>query len=580
MGQPWTLDEDITIVIRPRLAASTLLLVLLTAALHPRTTASSPEGQSESPLDRYGVWITANDPTLGPQGTVRRVLDELGLRWYAAFDNDADSVPPGAHKVMALPTRSLVAEASVRDAARKRPGSYWLIGREPNVPGGDPQAATQYAEAFAYYHRVLKEADPTAKLIGPNVLNWDATCQACPGFDLGHQWVDAFRAAYRQHEGGEPPIDVWGVETEDLNWSVLPMVNWQPLGDQLASLRAYLDAIPEQRGKPIWVTEFAIVWGYEGVEWSQQADGSWRAYPSGEYRADLIASALQGYLGWLEANADRLGIDRWLLYGSYPPPDPFMVEYAGMRLLSTPAGQTTPPGNVVRDAIQRIRSAGAAGRPPYAIAPGFRDYYDHYDGPRVLGRALSPPTAVNGVPVQYFEKGRLEDQSTGSADPNWQLQYGLLVDELQLAKADVPFGGDVSPINYARVNRLADESQRIPPPAGFTEGVAELSDGSVFIPFSRDLTAAPGHFVPARFWEYMNNKLLFPGGWLHDIGLPITEAMNVDVQKNGVGARTVQVQAFQRTVLTYDAANPPDWQVERANVGTDYARAFPQRVPQ
>jgi hypothetical protein len=40
------------------------------------------------------------------------------------------------------------------------------------------------------------------------------------------------------------------------------------------------------------------------------------------------------------------------------------------------------------------------------------------------------------------------------------------------------------------------------------------------------------------------------------------------------------VQAFQRTVLTYDAANSPDWQVERANVGTDYARAFPQRVPQ
>jgi hypothetical protein len=33
-------------------------------------------------------------------------------------------------------------------------------------------------------------------------------------------------------------------------------------------------------------------------------------------------------------------------------------------------------------------------------------------------------------------------------------------------------------------------------------------------------------------------------------------------------------------VLTFDPANPPDWQVERANVGTDYARAFPQLVPQ
>jgi hypothetical protein len=567
-------------VIRPRAAASALLLVVLAATIQPLLALGGPQAQSASPLDRYGVWITASDPTLGSLETARRVLDQLGLRWYAGFDHDPDAVPPGANKVMALPTRSLEPEASIRDAARKRPGSYWLIGREPNVPGGDPNAAAKYAEAFAFYNRVLRDADPTAKLIGPNVLNWDVTCQACPGFDLGRQWVDAFRAAYRKLENTEPPIDVWGVETADLNWDSLPMVNWQSLGDQLASLRSYLDAVPAHRGKPIWVTEFAIVWGYEAVEWSQQQDGTWRAYPSGQYRGDLIANALQGYLGWLEANADRLGIDRWLLYGSYPPPDPFMAEYAGMRLLSTPAGQATAPGSVVRDAIQRIRSAGAAGRPPFAVAPAFREFYDHYDGPRVLGRALSPPAAVEGVPVQYFEKGRLEDQRSGSSDPNWQMQYGLLVDELQKAQSEVPFGGDVSPISYARVNRLATDAQRLAPPAGFTQGVAELNDGTVFIPFSSDLTPAPGHFVPARFWEYMNNPLLFPGGWLHDIGLPITEALNIDVQKNGLGARNVQVQAFQRTVLTFDSANPPDWQVERANVGTDYARAFPQLVPQ
>ena len=154
---------------------------------------------------------------------------------------------------------------------------------------------------------MIRDADPTAKLIGPNVLNWDVTCQSCPGvFDLGRGWVDSFRAAYQKLENTEPPIDVWGIETADLNWDALPMVNWHSLGDQLANLRAYLELLPAHRGKPIWVTEFAIVWGYEGVEWSQQADNTWRAYPSGQYRGDLIAAALQGYLGWLEANADRL----------------------------------------------------------------------------------------------------------------------------------------------------------------------------------------------------------------------------------------------------------------------------------
>jgi hypothetical protein len=38
------------------------------------------------------------------------------------------------------------------------------------------------------------------------------------------------------------------------------------------------------------------------------------------------------------------------------------------------------------------------------------------------------------------------------------------------------------------------------------------------------------------------------------------------------------VQAFQRAILTSDPQNPPDWQVERANVGTDYRKAFPARV--
>ena len=41
--------------------------------------------------------------------------------------------------------------------------------------------------------------------------------------------------------------------------------------------------------------------------------------------------------------------------------------------------------------------------------------------------------------------------------------------------------------------------------------------------------------------------------------------------------RDVLVQAFQRTILTYDPLNPADYQIERANVGTDYARAFPER---
>jgi hypothetical protein len=75
--------------------------------------------------------------------------------------------------------------------------------------------------------------------------------------------------------------------------------------------------------------------------------------------------------------------------------------------------------------------------------------------------------------------------------------------------------------------------------------------------------------VPAFFWEYINRSDLFPGGWLHDVGLPLTQGRQVQVTKylaEGPAQRTIWVQAFQRTVLTWDPLNSPDWQVERANV--------------
>jgi hypothetical protein len=36
--------------------------------------------------------------------------------------------------------------------------------------------------------------------------------------------------------------------------------------------------------------------------------------------------------------------------------------------------------------------------------------------------------------------------------------------------------------------------------------------------------------------------------------------------------------AFQNAILTYDAKNPQPWQVERANVGRDYAATFPEAL--
>ncbi len=95
------------------------------------------------------------------------------------------------------------------------------------------------------------------------------------------------------------------------------------------------------------------------------------------------------------------------------------------------------------------------------------------------------------------------------------------------------------------------------------------------MPFSAQLSPAPGYIVPPFFWRFLTDPHHVPGSWLHDLGLPLTPAVPAVVTKGALGQRQITVQAFQFAVLTYDPRNPAATQVERANIGSDYATAFP-----
>ena len=238
----------------------------------------------------------------------------------------------------------------------------------------------------------------------------------------------------------------------------------------------------------------------------------------------------------------------------------------------TVPGPQAPAAALVAGEVPPLPETVRVGAMP--VAPSFATFYEGHEGLRVLGNTLGSERVAGGNTVQYFEKGRAEDHPEES-NPLWRVQYGLLVDELVNAGAPLPVGGDASTLTYAGIRGLAAPAQRVPPPDGFPGGTALLADGSTFVPFSAALLPEAGHAVPADFWGYVNREDLFPGGWLHDIGLPITEPVAVVVDKGPALGRSITVQAFQRTILTYDPLNPPDYVVERANVGTDYARAFP-----
>jgi hypothetical protein len=220
-------------------------------------------------------------------------------------------------------------------------------------------------------------------------------------------------------------------------------------------------------------------------------------------------------------------------------------------------------------------SSALAGQRGPSVAEPFRDYYNRYQGMRVLGNPIAELAEVNGYAAQYFEKGRIEDHRHDANAPGWQFMYGRLTAELIERDPRGTVSGTT--LTYGDLRAASDPLGRHPAPAGFRGGTATVV-GGVFVPFDPLLRPAPGSIVQPYFWRYIARADLFPGGWLHDIGLPLADALAVSAYKQGEW-RDIFVQPFERTVLTYDPKNPAGWQIERGNIGADALRTLPAPVP-
>ncbi|MGA7730578.1 MAG: GerMN domain-containing protein [Chloroflexia bacterium] len=201
-----------------------------------------------------------------------------------------------------------------------------------------------------------------------------------------------------------------------------------------------------------------------------------------------------------------------------------------------------------------------------AIAQRFQAYYAQHQGLRVLGNPVGEPLFAYTYPAQYFEKGRIEDHRGESGNPEWAFAYGLLTGELMEGSPNLLVSA--TSLTYADIRTAHAANLRTAPPASYKGGNPVVSGSGVFIPFDAGLGVTPGYIVPNYFWDYINRPDLFPGGWLHDVGLPMTMALEATVVKNNE-QRTITLQAFERAVLSYDPKNPADFRVERGNIGAD-----------
>lgn len=207
--------------------------------------------------------------------------------------------------------------------------------------------------------------------------------------------------------------------------------------------------------------------------------------------------------------------------------------------------------------------------------------------------------------VEYLDKGRMEvNDPSGDRTSNWFVTSGLLVSEMvsgrlqtgsnsfeSRAPASVPVAGDAVSPNapaYAAFSPLtapvARASGGLPRQAISKDGAVRPLTGPV--PGASTKASAlgmhdevSGHNVPAVFTDWMaqtgpvlqrgrlaQGRIMDP---LFVLGRPITEAYWLDILVGGAPAR-VLAQLFERRILTYNPANPPEWQVEMGNVGRAY----------
>ncbi|MBF8267710.1 MAG: Glycosyl hydrolase catalytic core protein, partial [Dehalococcoidia bacterium] len=272
------------------------------------TTTSTPVPQ---PDEHYGVTVHT-----GNTAKQKWFLDTLGTRWFLDWTDNVDAIPAGHEKVITILSLPGPSPQRIQEMVQKAPGSVWYIVGEPNRRGTNYSASAIVTQLHDLY-AAIKAADPAARITSPSVLNWDFTCIGCGGlgFKTGHTWVAEFRAAYLAQYGTEPPVDIWAIDIYPLDWLTLPTVNHQIVIEQAIGIWGYLNSIPAQAGKPIWITEMGLHWGWDDMLWPGDAgyDPTCNGLPqpAGTYQTQKVIGYFRAIFDWLDANADSKNIQRW-----------------------------------------------------------------------------------------------------------------------------------------------------------------------------------------------------------------------------------------------------------------------------
>ena len=312
------------------------------------TVTPTPTYLNAGSDDRYGVILHNLDKV-----TTESFLRELGVDWYYGPNQGLVNVPSGAKKILvthlpldsapwnSLSTTSLDEETnqSIRDMgfldrnqiqslAIESPGSYWYLYGELNR--FDHISGELFAEVFYYYQKQIRLNDPSAKIIGPSILNWAYTCNGCSGisvcddmyvfgYQCGKRWVENFLSEYVSKYDSPPIVDIWAIDAYPIDWIITPNTSFHAdiAIEQIEQYRNFLDTyqfdgVVPYLNDPIWVMEIGVHVGYDGWEFENG-----KINPVGDYNWDEMGDYLNAVLGWLDDNSVNLNIGKWFVYRSW-----------------------------------------------------------------------------------------------------------------------------------------------------------------------------------------------------------------------------------------------------------------------
>lgn len=281
------------------------------------------------------------------QQNIQRQLQILGTSWWYTFGDGALEVP-GRRRAELVRTKANdppLDPASLTARARAKPGAAWIIGNEVNVPGQDKIPPPSYATLLHDYAAAIKQGDPSATIVAPNALNVSVTCEGCFSFELGQTWIDEFVRSYSEQYGGAPPIDVWGAHIYQIDWSRVPMTDYELVQGQVARFRQLVDGVSGQRGKPIWLTEFGVIWGCD----RNFVGSDNKLYcPEGHFAQAQVDTYLREMGRFIRDQGPGLNLQRAFLYITFGVPETYATTFGGISLFDGPgpAANLTSPGRI------------------------------------------------------------------------------------------------------------------------------------------------------------------------------------------------------------------------------------------